>query len=323
MGAQDVAPLSMRRGMVGFAKETDRGVLVAVAAAMANTVVYNARFRPGRFFEEGERVADGISHGQFARSSGMRKGIGTFSTEVRHTDQTMALLELAGYTLGTVAGPPQVVTATPSSDFSAHSTGTFRNWEDGTYQEIYGAVVTRCSLRPLSAGGRLMIDWTVEGVWGSDGTQAMPAMPDVDDPSPAMRASGITLTLGGGAMPQVSTFELDLGLQGEDRESLTATNALEHMLVGDRRPTLSLDPETRKIADYDGIGKYESGLPEALVMSFADPSGNTLAINAAAAQRQELERTNRGNKRADQLRLDLCITEAGNDDLVFVRSDAP
>ncbi|MGB0768767.1 MAG: hypothetical protein ACPGYV_13785 [Phycisphaeraceae bacterium] len=323
MGAQDVKPLSMRRSMVGFVKETTAGTAVTVSAMMVGTTVYNAKFRPSNFFADGERVADGISHGQFAKSSGMRKGTGTFSTEVRHGDQTMALLELAGYVLSTDNGPPVEVTLTPSSSFSAHSTATFRNWEDGGYQEIYGAVVTGARLRPLTPGGRLMWEWTIEGVWGGDGTQALPTMEDVDSPAPAMRASGITLTLGGGALPQVSTFELDLGLQGEDRESLTATNALEHMLVGDRRPSLTLDPETRLIADYDGIGKYESGLPEALAMSFADPTGNTFALTAAAAQRDELERTNRGNKRIDQLRMNLCITEAGDDDLVFVRTDAP
>lgn len=311
------APLAMRRSMVGAAVESASGTAEAIAAALANTAVYNSRFRPLGFFDDGERRPDGNSLGTLPRTKGMQLGEGSFMTEYRHGDGTYTLLQGAGYVL---SGASSEI-ALPTSDLSARKTLTLKNWEDGRYQLIHGAVATAVRLAPTGTGQRLMWNWTFRGIWDNPGDEAMPTMPDIDAATPVMRARGMTVLIATAAIPKISTFELNFGIQAEPREDLTATHGLAHMLIGERNPQLTIDPEADLVANYDAFGKFEAGTVEAVQLEATDGT-ETLTIDIPAGQRIELEPTERGSKKVDRVRIECHNTDAGNDDLKFTKSAA-
>ena len=290
------APLSLRLGLLGFALEAASGTAETVTAAMAGTVVYDAKMSPEGLFDGGESRPMGNYGGTRKRSKGPEAAKLTFLTELHYGDQTMGLLQCSGFAY--LAGPPKGATA-GFFDLATQKTGTFVLWEGGRKKTMYGASISSCKIAPESSGQKIMLDWEAMGVWGGAEAASMPS--DATVSTAAMRSAGITLTEDGAEVPQVSGWEINLGMETNPRQDATAAKAIQRYQVEDGNPTLKLDPEARLVADYDAFGLLLAGGEHAVVLTAVDGAGNNVAFSMPRAQRLSVQGASRDKKRVDEV----------------------
>lgn len=294
------SPLSVRAGLLGFSLEAVSGVAEAVVAAMAGTVVYDAKMMPDGLFEGGESRPMSSYGGTRQRSKGEEKGKLSFRTELHFGDVTMELLAASGFAVA--AGPPQVATSR-WIDLGAHQTGTFALWEGSgsgaRKKTLYGASCSSCKVAPEGNGQRVFLDWEFMGVWGGVVAGVLPA--DAVVGTAAMRSAAITLTEDAAEIPQVSGWEINLGMETAIRQDPTAATAVHRYQVEDGNPTLKLDPEARLVADYDAFGLLLAGGEHAVVLTVRDGAGNTMGFSMPRAQRTSVGDSSRDKKRVDEV----------------------
>ncbi len=165
-----------------------------------------------------------------------------------------------------------------------------------------------------------MLDWQFRGIYGEVTDASVPANAALT--SRAIRAKGLTLQVGGGGVPAVSTFDIDVANQLQDWTDLTQSEALAHGLATPGNPKLTMDPAGQSVAGYDAYGKLLSGSPEAVSIGFTDVDGNTLSLAMAAAQRTSTKPGTRSAMRTDEVEFELQETSSGSDTLVLTAVDA-
>ena len=306
--------LAARRKVLGVAIESTKGSAEAMAAAMASTLVYEAKMTPDGIFDEGERAPNLLSSGTLPRTKGMTKGKLSFKTEMLHNDQFMTLIQGCGFSVATGSGGIDV--ATPTTNLNTQKTLTFELWEGGRRKILYGAAGS-FSLEAGGAAQRVFANWEFQGIFSTPDDEAMPAT--TPTLTKGYRAQGMTFTFAGAAIPPMDGFTLNMNSDVQPREDLTKASGLGYFIVGDIVPTLSIAPEARTVAQYDTYGKLLAGTAEALVMLLTDDSSNTLQIDAPKAQRTSVDDGDRNAKLTDPIELDLHIS-AGDDQITFTES---
>lgn len=293
-----------RRKLLGFAAEADAGTPETVSGAMG-AAVYDATMSPDDQFGNGERRPLG-SMGTRLASRGAHAGTLSFRVEVEPSGVFLSLLQFCGYKLNSGG-----TLATPAADPSEQTTATFYLWEGGRLKQLAGAA-GNVTLEGTD-GERVFANFEFSGIYQTVADQDMPSEPDRN--SIGFRLKSSTLTLGGSSVPAVGSININLNNTVEVRQTLANEAAIAHYLVSDRGPQMTLDPEARKVADFDVFGKHDSESLEAF--SLAIPSGSdTLTISGPKAQIVGVDDGNRDNKLTDGLSL-AFHADSGADELQF------
>lgn len=306
-------PLLSRRKLLGCVIETSTQTLGGTAATVtsshlaADTTILNATLIPTEFFAEGERMPIGNSLGKVDSVVGRKIGVLRFTQLLRHGDFFTTFIQGCGYTLSGT-------TASPESDMTARKYLTFALWEDGRKKMIQAAN-GNCTIS-FNNGGIATAEWEFTGIWIAPTDDTLPSQSPIT--STNYVASGTTLTLGGSAIPHVSSVTIELGNTVVPREDVTRTGGVLCYLVSDRSPTVSLDLEARKISQSDAYGIMAAGTTAALNCVLATGT-DTLTIAAPRLQRIDIQDGDRGGKLLD-VHTFQCNVSSGDDELTFTES---
>lgn len=300
-------PIARRKKVLGALVESTSGTLNDPSAALTMSI-YDAKMGPDGMYPD-VRQAQGNYFGSTDRVKGIQKGKCTFRWEAAAADAIMVLLQGCGFTVNTGA-----TVATPTSNIASMSTLSLKLWEDGREKTMIGCSGT-ITLEG-AAGGRVFGSGDFDGLWNGVTDEAMPALAPIT--TAPYRAAAATLTVGGAAIPLVSSFNLNLQNQVEAREAVTLAKGALAYIVTDRNPTIELDPEARLVADHDAYGLFLAGTAAALVLTLSDGS-NTLTINGARLQRIDISDEDRDGKLADPITCELHES-SGNDSVTFTKA---
>ncbi len=113
-----------------------------------------------------------------------------------------------------------------------------------------------------------------------------------------------------------SQFQIDLGNEISIRESINGAAAYAGVMITDRTPTLSFDPESVTVATHDFFGRMASGTPTSFFARIGTTKGNVVVFEAPAVQYSGIGYGNRNNIRTFEVEANLAKnTAAGNDEL--------
>jgi len=294
MPANTDPPIAFRRRLIGLTVETTRGTAAAVAAAVANTLVYDIKAKPGAIFAQGERLIDMIQTGGLPRVKGMQTGTLTFTTDVTPGDATMDLLQACACVVTTDV-------AVLSTDMSAHKTITFFVWKGGRVERIYGAS-GKVTFTSAGAAQRLRANWEFEGIYDVQADAAIPAFTPITDTG--YRAAGMTVEIGGVPIAQIDGITLNLNTTVAARQDVEKASGLTYMHAIAGVPTLSIAPEMRTETQYAQLAKFIAGTDEVLEIVFSTGS-YALTIDCPAAQRTTVDDAERDGKATDPLEIEL------------------
>lgn len=306
--AEPYSPLLGRKKQVGLTEESVSGTAATVTAGIAANC-YNIKAEPGDFFADGKRQPQGNYIGSVPSIAGKTMGTISYTMEVLGGGPFLLHLTGCGYKASTG-------TYAPSSTMSDRKTWTVVVWEDGRRKQLNGASCTVKLKGSNGNGSKLTAEFNWSGVWVTPIDEAMPARAPITT-TPYM-CKGMTATIGAAAFANVANFEIDLGAEVEERQSITAASGIAHYLVTDIDPKITLDPEARLVANMDAYGLMKAGTTFALILAFTNGS-TTLTITAAAAQRQKVSDGERDKKLTDAIEL-LCCNSSGNDALTLVEA---
>lgn len=299
------APLLSRRKVLGVSIETTSGTQATTTSSMASTVVYNPRLAPGAMLDAGKRMPSGTYLGAHPASRGMRSGTLSFRTELRYGDQFLTLLKGCGYVTSST-------TAAPTSAVGSQKTLSFALWEEGRRKNLYGAC-GNCVIS-ADAAGILFCDWSFQGIYGDVVDEASPTT-SIAAAAPWTMKGISTLQIASSTIPLVSRFSLDLGAKVEMRENATLDSGIAHFFIVDREPTLTLDTEAHKIADFANWTDLLAGTTRAF--SFTTTSGgHSVTFSAPAIQRMSIADEDRGGRIVDASVFQLCAS-SGDDELAI------
>lgn len=305
--ALPTVPLMSRKKLLGAQEETTSGtsVLGSITTARADTVVYDARCEPVDMFSEGKRKPNNSFLGNIDAVPGRKVGRLTYREEIRYSAANGFLPVLTG------AGMKLDTTYKPTSDMSSRKTWSLKLWEDGRWKGIYGAAA---NVRIVgTAGGRIFAEWEWMGLWQTVADASMPSGSAINSTPFLLQAA--TFTLGAATAPLVNAFELDLGNTVSPRESITDGTGVKHFYVESREPTLRIDTEAHKVADYDTYGKLETPTTEALNLVASDGT-NSFTITAPRMQRITIGDSDRAGKLIDDLTYQ-CNASSGDDEVTI------
>lgn len=300
-------PLARRRRLVGVLAESTAGTLNDPSVAVATNFLEAAIQQDGHFPEPRQPL--GNYFGTVDRQRGPMAGTGRLQWEMAHADELMVLILGCGFTVNTSN------VATPSSNIAAHSTLSLKVWSDGMEKTLLGAAGTLTI--EGTAGRPVLASMDLNGVWAADPTdEALPARAPIT--AAPFRARGMTATLGGVALPPLSTFTIALNCQLAPRLDISKSQAIAYYNVLDINPVVTLDTEARLVATLDTYGIFGAGTTAALQLVLTDGT-NTLTIDAPRAQRVEVEDTDRDDKTVHALTLELH-NSSGDDSISLTRS---
>jgi hypothetical protein len=200
----------------------------------------------------------------------------------------------------------------PTSVIASRKTLSFKIWEGGRMKQVAGAVGD--ATLNLAVGQRARIDWTFLGVPVLDVSnnwvtaEAMPAQAPLTAPGYVVRSTTLTL---GSYVPLVSQITLALGNSTSLREDITQASGHLHGFIGERNPTLKLDPEAALYADHNVYGLLVNGTTFALSCAITDGT-NTITITAPRVQRIGVDHGERGGRLLDSI--DCQLNASSGDD---------
>lgn len=248
----------------------------AESAALLEELVFDPVMRPTANFIT--RAGSGKKLGQTNPGvvAGMEGGECTFTMELRSTGSaaftTGLTAALTGCGLLNAAG-----TYTPESDLSSQETVTIFLFEDGRRKAMSGCMG---NVEIFNDGDdrRVLCEFTFLGRW--DG-QTDVAIPTIDHAATAPMKFGTTngsFTLAGDTI-FISQFRMATNNELFLRPSPAGKGGIAHAMIGDRDPTLVIDPESQLVANNDLYGTWLAGTEVAASLVVADGTDDaTLTI---------------------------------------------
>jgi hypothetical protein len=293
-----------------FAKvklETTKGTKVAGDQAI---LTENLEINPtGPYIE---RKANGLYRGHSAKGViGANSGQCSFEVELRGTGA-------GGCETGLAILLQACCLAKTSEVYQIHSTHandktiSIDVWEDGKKKGLAGASGTFTI--DAEAGGRIMLKFTLSGIWQTVADEAMPAFA----PSallPLMFKGG-TFTIATNAI-KINKFAFDMGVDVQPREDGAATNGsgIAYFMTADALPMLSIDPEAQKVADYDFYGLWAASTEAAIVL-IAKNATDQCTISIPKLQYREVKEGERTGKMIYDIN-GQCNHSSGNDSVTL------
>lgn len=310
--AEPNSPLLEQLKMIGLMAETNAGTFNSNLTTPLAANFYEVKGGPGDVLAGGERKPQGGYVGQVASVPGKKPFEASFKFDIAPQGPLMTLLTGCGYVANGT-------TVAPSSNMTTRTTFSVAIWEAGRVKKGQGCALTiKISGQD---GQKLMATVEAKGYSAGVSDAAMPAQAPITAAPYVVHggADGVSnLLFNGAQMPHISKWEVDTGAQIEDRESVTSPLA-SHSLVGPIFPKITLDPEARKVADFDTWGGLASGATGTLTLSAIRAGSGTLTLTALAAQRAKVSDESRGTRIVDALEL-ICAITAGDDALTITEA---
>jgi hypothetical protein len=228
-------PLLRKVSTLAAKIETTVGTAISLSGTDGTFNVYNASIVPNI------QMTDREGQGAFSKLSsvlGQQTGTCTFSTDLTMstTPPAWATTFLPACGMGLTSTTYGCKSESPGSTVK---TLTMAVYVDGIVRRIRGAVgsfTINCQ-----AGQKISLDFTFQGVYDAFTSASIltPSYPS----HPAMRWAASTTTIGGTAVA-ASSLTFDLGNVIAPLESQAVDEGVKNFIISDRRPTLTIDPES-------------------------------------------------------------------------------
>ena len=148
------------------------------------------------------------------------------------------------------------------SDHANDQTVTIEMWESGRKKCLTGAAGTFTI--EGEQGGRVMLNFTLDGTWVAPTDEAIPAWAPSTD-KPFMMKNGI-FTLATNAI-KISQFTFDMGCIVVPRRDIASASGINYFMAANALPMFSCDPEAHLVASYDYHGLWLAGTEAAVVLT--------------------------------------------------------
>lgn len=296
------APLLTRKRVIKVTIETTKGTKVAGTSAIR---VFDLEINSTAPFEE--RKGSGLYLGNTeAGILGELSGSCSFKAELRGNgasgmDAAIAiLLQACGF-------KKAVEVYTLSSTLSDHKTISIDVWEDGRKKGLAGAsgIVTFEG----EVGKRMMCNFEFFGRWVAPIDEALPAyVPGTETP---LRLQAGTFTLATEAI-KIAKYGLATGANVIMRGDVSAAGGIDHYMITDFDPVVSLDPEADLVAGHDYHGIWLAGTEAAVSLAIGGGALDTITIAQPKVQYRELRESDRNGIQIYDL-TGQCNHDSGDD----------
>lgn len=299
-------PLHINRRVLAVKAETTIGTAETLASGDG---AFNAQ---NVSIQASIDVEDRQAQGSFNRLSGVpgaRMGTISFTTDIGWDGTaTMPTWASVLFPACGVVESTQVYTPRSESPGSNVKTVTIAAYEDGLRKQLSGAVGT--FVLNLPSGRMASIDWTFTGVFNAVADVALIA-PTYPTAAP-LRFADATLTYDSVAQI-VESVTLDIGNEVVMRESAaTAAGYISGIITG-RRPTVTMNPESRLVANDDRFGDWLAANEAALSIVLDGPTDSTITIAAPKAQIVNVQEGDRNGIQVDDVEFTLNKNAASAD----------
>lgn len=203
---------------------------------------------------------------------------------------------------------------------SDHKSATVAFYQNGSLQRICGArgTFTLVMQAGLPVAARFRVIGCIEDF--SDTTILSSISYDANQLTPPVFA-GAGLSIGGLSSSEavLSRAEIDVGNAVSMRTDANTAGGYKSAYIGDRKPTLKLDPEYLLIAQgHDFWSTWKAGTTAALTCSIGGSGSQRVKIDAPAVQYQDVPRGERDDLVTAEVSAMLCGSSAGGDDELVI-----
>jgi len=302
----------LRRRRVLAAKiETTPGTAEALTGAEAAFNVFNAVIQPTIEMEPREGQG-GFS--PLASVPGARAGTCSFSTEVTAAatapSWASTFLPACGFVENSNVWTP--ISRAPGGA-GLPKTLTIATYIDGVRKLLRGCMGN--AVFRMTAGMKIMVDFTFTGIWGGDPTDVALLTPTYPTLTP-LRFANSGLTIGGYAA-KVRELSIDLGNQVILREDASDESGYASALVTGRNVTGRIDPELTTVATKDWHAEWLAMNEQALALEII--SGTQLfSIDIPKVQFLNLQEENRNDLTTEGIQFQCNRNAAAGDDDIAI-----
>ncbi len=297
--------LLAKKRILGAKIETTTGTAISLSGTNATFNVYDLVANPNIEFIE--RMGQG-SFGRLPSVEGKQAGTFRFKTDLIGGASAPAwmstFLPACGWVDSTGTFSPKTL---PPTDAGGVHTLTLGAYIDGVYKQIHGAMGTWEI--ELITGQPGFISFDFQGIWDAitDVALVTPTYVTVKPP----RFASATLTAGAYS-PKVGSVKISSGNVLYLRPDVTASG-LFCACVADRKPMVSMDPESDTVANRDTYGIMRALTTAALTCTWGS-TGNQLSIAGPSLQIVNAQETSRNGVQADNVDWQCNKSAAGGDD---------
>jgi len=298
----------VKRAQIAAKLEGTEGTAETLAGADA-FLGHNITWTPGIEMHKRENVTSSLS--KFSQVAGARQASLEFDVELKGSGTAGTapalgkLLKACGFGETTVAVTS--VTYLPAS--TAISSMTLALYNDGVKYQLCGAR-GNVSLK-LEKGKPGMLHFSFTGADFSVTDVALLSSGvsyETTKPQPFLSA---TFTVDSYAA-LVGSLEFSMGNALTLRPDINASSGHKSVVITDREPVLTLDPEMVTVATYDFFGKWRSANEAALTALVSGSAGNICTITAPKVQYTDVKLSDNSGIRS--LGINACLNRSSGDD---------
>lgn len=289
--------LLRRRSVFAAKVETTPGTAETLAAADGAFNAMNVLIQPS--IEMADREGQG-GFNYLAGVPGIRSGTATFETELSYDGENIptwasVLLPACGWV--NTAGVFAPVSRGPGAGATLPKTLTIGAYVDGTFRVLAGCMGT--FVINLPTGRMATISWTFTGKWVANPIDTGLISPTYPT------AKGLRFAAGGIEWDEVGlcveSVAVDAGNEVIARECASDITGIITALVTNRRPTITAAPEAVLVATQNRHGQWLNMDTEPLEIVIPSAGNAEVAIDAPAAQIQNIQQGERNGLVTDDI----------------------
>lgn len=297
-----MSDLYRTRRVFAAATEATPGTAETLSAASAVYNVTNFELEPD--FSMSERLGQGGA-GRLPSIPGMLTGTATFRTECYYDGTNIpewaSVLFPACGVVNNGSGVFSPKLSSPASGSSETKTLTIGRYISGKRRLLRGCMGT---FQMVWAAGQLAyIDWTFRGAYVGEIDTSLIA-PNYPNINPLRVSGGVCTYDSVSACMAQMTFNVNNTLTPlECFNGTNNTSGLDHFLISDRNPMITINPRSRLVATQDRYGMWVNSTEAAFSASIAAPSASTIALAVPRAQIINLSEGDKDQIAIDQIEL--------------------
>jgi len=299
------APRLKRIRLLAAKIETTPGDIETLAAEDAVFRVFNLLLNPDTEMEERPAQA---GFGYDPAVPGARKGRCRFSSYLYGATATPAWAAtfLPSIGMGSTGTAYKLDPRVPEISGSPLHTLTLAGYQNGTKKAVFGAMGNGKFTFP--AGKCAFGEFDYPGKWARKADIAI--LVPTYDALPPLRVVSSELAIGA-KTPKVAQVTIDLGNVVHLREDTRDALGIHSAVIANRKTILTLDPESRLVAEEDWYGDWLAGAEANLTLKCV-AGDDLLTVTATKLQIQRIEEADREGVETESLQ---CSLNA--DDLTF------
>jgi hypothetical protein len=293
-------PLLFVKNVLAAKIEVTIGTAVALAAADATFKAYEANMKLGSdVFKRQQQAGVGNDTGV----AGAEQAELTFKSHL-HGKGSAGVPAWASTFLPCCGLLLTASTFSGTSDTSQWKSLTAGHYQDGRRKRGRGMMGSFKLSGKSGMPGEL--DWTFMGA--SDGDPSDVAIltgMSYESVKPPIFQGASSFVLAGASTFPISEISFDLGNDVALREDPNSTRGFLSAFIGDRKPTITLDPEATLFATKNWPAIYSANTEIAIVAVWNGGASNTITLSATVQLEKQPEDQNRNGKLVDALGLQI------------------